>query len=67
MLADNLSRIKTIAKGLGELNERVVYVGGAVAQLSFTSFLMFNLMTQKDRIPVSAIGTVPIADYPPML
>lgn len=33
MLEDNLSRIKTIANGLGELNERVVYVGGAVAQL----------------------------------
>lgn len=33
MSADNLNRIKTIANGLGELNERVVYVGGAVAQL----------------------------------
>ena len=28
MSADNLNRIKTIANGLGELNERVVYVGG---------------------------------------
>ena len=33
MSQENLNRIKTIANGLGELNERVVYVGGAVAQL----------------------------------
>lgn len=29
----NKNVIKTIAKGLGELNQRVVYVGGAVVSL----------------------------------
>lgn len=32
----NVARIEAVAEGLGELNERVVYVGGAVAELYVT-------------------------------
>lgn len=36
MQSRNVSRLETVAEGLGELNENVVYVGGAVAELYVT-------------------------------
>lgn len=36
MQSDNVSRLTAVAEGLGELNENVVYVGGAVAELYVT-------------------------------
>lgn len=36
MQSHNVSRLETVAEGLGELNEYVVYVGGAVAELYVT-------------------------------
>lgn len=32
-MSSNIERLKRVAKGLGELNEQVVYVGGSVAEL----------------------------------
>lgn len=36
MQSRNVSRLETVAEGLGELNENMVYVGGAVAELYVT-------------------------------
>ena len=32
MHSNNISRIEKVAKGLGSINEEVVYVGGSVAE-----------------------------------
>lgn len=32
MRSNNISRIEKVAKGLGSINEEVVYVGGSVAE-----------------------------------
>lgn len=48
MQSHNISRLESVAEGLGELNKSVVYVGGAVAELYVTDPAKTDIRETKD-------------------
>lgn len=48
MPSTNINRLQEVAEGLDELNESVVYVGGAVAELYATDPVKTDIRPTKD-------------------
>ena len=56
MAESNIDKLQIIAEGLGNLNEQVVYVGGAVAQLYVTDPAATDIRPTKDVDCVIELG-----------
>ena len=56
MAESNIDKLQIIAEGLGDLNEQVVYVGGAVAQLYVTDPAATDIRPTKDVDCVIELG-----------